>query len=452
MTGLHFLAPVYLVICLLLGGASAAGFAANGLLQLMALPIIYWSLVSRRYAPLATPAKWLVGLLIMLLGLFAVQLVPLPPAIWTALPGREPIASGFALLGLEFPWLPVSLQPENSIASLLWLLPAVAILLAILRLGGFRASWLAWALVGTTVSAVAIGATQVAGGQRAATYFYAITNRGAAVGFFSNANHMATLLLAAIPFLAALAASALRKSDKGRRKTASGVLLLIGSAALVFLVGLAINGSLAGLGLAIPTVGASLLILRRSKPLPRWALPVIVLASLASVAAVFTAPLGNNLIGEQAQNAESRQTSFAKTLDAAAAYFPAGSGIGTFQAVYRTQEDPMTISTTFMNHAHSDVLEILLEAGLPGALLMIGLLIWWASRVRAIWRSEELDLFARAATIATGAIIAHSVVDYPLRTAAISVVFAVCLALMSSPRPKARRSDDASSNRHLSAD
>jgi hypothetical protein len=87
-------------------------------------------------------------------------------------------------------------------------------------------------------------------------------------------------------------------------------------------------------------------------------------------------------------------------------------------------------------------------------LLLALFLLWWMRRTVLIWRAEEPDPFARAATIASAAIMAHSLVDYPLRTAAISVLFAVCCALMAEARPLVyQRSRDGSRGaRHLSAD
>jgi O-antigen ligase len=108
-----------------------------------------------------------------------------------------------------------------------------------------------------------------------------------------------------------------------------------------------------------------------------------------------------------------------------------------------------------VNHAHSDVVEIVLETGVPGLLLILGFLLWWSRRAFSIWMLDERpDPFARAAVIASAAVIAHSFVDYPLRTAAISSVFAVCLALMAQPRSiskKARRSEEGEPIRHLQA-
>jgi hypothetical protein len=82
-------------------------------------------------------------------------------------------------------------------------------------------------------------------------------------------------------------------------------------------------------------------------------------------------------------------------------------------------------------------------------------LLWWVRRLLAIWWTEKPDHLARAASIATAAIIAHSIVDYPLRTAAIGALFAACCALMAEPRPRAQRNaepEPANKARHLSAD
>jgi O-antigen ligase len=111
-----------------------------------------------------------------------------------------------------------------------------------------------------------------------------------------------------------------------------------------------------------------------------------------------------------------------------------------------------------MNHVHGDYIELALETGLPGIVLILLFLLWWGRRTVAIWRAVEPDHFARAATIASAAILAHSLVDYPLRTAAISAVFALCCALMAEARAKTRRSrrrseeEEKPAARHLSAD
>ena len=443
----HTVAPAFLTLCLLLGGASAAGLVANLLLQLLALPLIGWALWTLRFDPPAGPVRALLLLLLGLIALCLIQLVPLPPSVWTLLPGREPVARGFALLGLPLPWLPLSLAPDRSLASLLWLLPAFATLLAVVALGAFRARWLAWTVVAVTALAVAFGALQLVGG---GMYLYSVTNRGAAVGFFANANHHATLLLVSIPFIAGLQAHAARRTRS--RRDASAVAVLTGAAFVVVAVGLLTNLSLAGIGLCVPVALASFLFIRRRGMTVRpWLLGMAAALSLSAVAVIVWGPFGNNLIGEQRENADlSRRTSFARTLDAAGEYMPFGSGVGSFLSVYRTQEPPESVTRTYMNHAHSDWLEVLLETGLPGVLLAALFLLWWSRRVLAIWRADEIDYLGRAAAIASATIMVHSIVDYPLRTAALSALFAACLGLMAGVRPYTPRARQPHGARHRS--
>lgn len=447
----HAVTPAYLLFCLLLGGASAAGFIANLFLQVAALPLIgwgLWQLAQTRPAPQTRAPLAMLGLLV---ALAVLQLVPLPPAIWTLLPGRGPVVTGYGLLGVPLPWLPLTLAPQGALASLLWLLPAFAVFLTVVVLGAFRGRWIAGVIVGVTLASVALGALQVIGGRSGGAYLYHTTNIGVAVGFFANGNHNATLLLVCIPFLAALQATLVKRSRSPR--SASAIRLLSGAGYAVILVGLLINASLAGIGLAVPVSLISWLSFGRQRPALRRALAIVTaLGSVATLVVIVVGPFGNNLFGQQQHNVElTRQTSFALTLRAADRYFPVGSGVGSFQPVYHTQEPLASVTTTYMNHAHSDWIELLLETGLTGIALAALFVAWWAWRARAIWNLDEPDHFARAAAIGIGAMLVHSIVDYPLRTAALSALFAACVGLMAGVRPYVRVSRRRQeSARHLS--
>ncbi|WP_010185636.1 O-antigen ligase family protein [Sphingomonas sp. PAMC 26605] len=443
----HALAPAYLLACLLLGGASAAGFLANLALQLAALPLIGWALWRLSVGGVPRQFRAPLGLLAALVAVMLLQLVPLPPAIWTMLPGRGPVVQGYRLLDLPLPWLPLTLTPSGALSDLLWLLPAFAAFLTVTVVGAFRGRSIAAVIVGVTLVSVALGAMQVVGGR--SVYFYDVTNVGVAVGFFANGNHNATLMLTCIPFLAALQATLLRASRS--RRSVSALHLLVAAAYCVIAVGLVINASLAGIGLGVPVALTTWLTFGRQRPaVRRLLLAVTIAGTLATLVLIATGPFGNNLFGRQTQNvALSRQTSFALTARAASQYLPVGSGSGSFQSVYRTQEPLSSVTTTFMNHAHSDWLELLLETGLVGSVLAALFVAWWSARVRANWRVDLPDPFAQAAAIASAAILLHSIVDYPLRTAAISAMFAMCLALLAGARPYLRPSRSAASARHL---
>ncbi|HEY0117094.1 MAG TPA: O-antigen ligase family protein [Allosphingosinicella sp.] len=446
--------PLLLALCILFGGASAEGDAPALILQLGAIMILFWALLVRPQT-LQPSARRLQWFMLAMLAVLLVQLVPLPPGIWQALPGRERIAQGYQVLGLPLPWLPLSLASHETTLRLLWILPPLALCLAIVRLGAYRASAIAWVIVGMAGLSTLIGALQVAGGLDSGWYLYRVTNRGTAVGLFANRNHMATLLLCAIPFLAALAVRS-RGSARSYKKSA-GTMVLLGTLGLLMLFGLAINTSLAGLGLAVPVTGASLLLLwTRQRRVPIWAPIAGALLTAVAVAAVFLAPLGNNLTSQgAADESQSRYHSIGITVEAGNDYFPVGSGVGTFVDIYRLYEEAGRVDPVYMNHAHSDFAEIYLETGVPGLLVLIAFLIWWGGRAIQVWRAgERSNPFTRAATIATGAIIAHSLVDYPLRTTAIAAIFAVGLALMTEARSTAAttsRSKGAGDVRHLTA-
>ena len=453
MTWSRAIVPAYLLLCLLLGGASAAGFEGNLLLQLLGVALLAVAFAREPHGPMDLARRQLVALLIAMLAMIAVQLVPLPPALWTALPGRDAVAHSFQALDITLPWLPMSLSPHNSLASGLWLIPAIAVLVAMVRLEQTRGIWLAWSLAGFSFVSIGLAAVQAASGEGSPAYLYEITNWGVGVGFFANANHQASLLLMTIPFLAALYLSVLRRLSPSK---ASAAAIMLGGAVLVVFVGLAVNRSLAGIGLSIPVLAASVaMVVAPRRRLWPWSGILLVLLTLGSVALVFSEPFGNNLTSSESRRSDSRLTSYSLTLPAARDYLPVGSGIGSFQEVYRSRENPAHVDSFYMNHAHSDLIELTLETGVPGLLVLLLFLMWWTKRAVSIWRGEDPAPFAQAATIASAAVLAHSLVDYPLRTAALSALFAACCALMVEQRPRGRRrrrNSEAAAARHLAVD
>ena len=248
--------PSFLMLCIFLGG-STRGHWANMVLQLVAIALIAWAALIRRPAHMPKTGYMLILLTGLMLALILLQLVPLPPPVWTSLPGRDFVANGYALLGQPLPSLPVSLAPYQTISSALWLLPPLAVIAGILRLGAFRPSWLAGSLAIATFAAVLVGTLQVASGNPYSSpwYFYKFTNFGLATGFFANSNHMATLLVVTIPFLVALFGPRSIQA-KSAQVSASKSAILAGGL-LVILLGLGLNGSLAGMGLGVPVVAAS---------------------------------------------------------------------------------------------------------------------------------------------------------------------------------------------------
>ena len=438
-------APFYLLACLILGG-SAQGIWQNMVLQLAGLAIIAWAFVAPSAEALTSSARRLLLLVTIGIVVVVVQCVPLPSAIW-AHGIRSRVADGFAILGRPLPWLPISLTPYESFSALLCLIPPLALFCAMARLKAYRPEWLAAALLAGTLCGILVGALQVAAPD-SPWYLYPETNRGFAVGFFANADHMASLLVISLPFVAALASS--RRSRPTHRHSA--VLIILAAAAVLLVAGILLNGSLAGYTLAVPVIAASLLIvLPASKRLHTIAPLVGALCAIAAIGALATSPIGGTRIGQHASSSvQSRKQILARTAEAIADYMPLGSGLGSFPRVYRTYESPDSVTDEYVIHAHNGYAEFVLELGVAGIILILLFLAWWISSVLAVWRRGGANPFAFAASIASAALLLHSLVDFPLRTAALSVCFAMCLALLGErPWRNSTDSGDLRPTRHM---
>jgi len=209
----------------------------------------------------------------------------------------------------------------------------------------------------------------------------------------------------------------------------------------VLIIGIILNGSLAGYGLAIPAILASILIV--APPSRNLRLSVVTVAALAALIAVVglaSTSISSSRLGQEASGSvQSRQTILRTTTKAIADTMPLGSGLGSFLRVYRLYESPDQVTPEYVVHAHNDYAELVLELGLAGALLILGFFAWWVATARAGWRTGGGGPYARAASIASAVILVHSLVDFPLRTAAISAGFAMCLALLIDRRPAVRK-------------
>lgn len=445
-------APAYLFLCLTLGG-SAQGIWFNALLQLLAIAIIAWAATASGEEGLGIHGRRLLAVCAAGLLIILIELIPLPPSVWTIFPGREIVQDGYALIGQPLPWMALTLAPDDTLTTVLRLLPPAAVLAAMLRLDAYRRSWLAWALIGGTGAGVILGALQVTsvGAAGSPWYLYPISNFGAAVGFFANGNHMALLLVASIPFIFALIAVGRRGRGERALQRRSAMFTLAGGMLVVVILGLILNKSLAGFALGVPVIAASIGLLLPPRQQRRWLFaPALLL--LVAVGSIFLMPASTRLQSLGASTSvESRRAVAMTGWVVAKEYMPLGSGLGSFERVYRLHEDPGPVDATYVNHAHNDYLELAIEAGLPGLIWVALFLAWWGSAARFRWSESIEDPFAKAGTIASAAILAHSLVDFPLRTSALAAVFAASIGLMahSVVRPRGKTESDIRPSRHL---
>lgn len=440
-------APLYLLACLLLGG-SAQGVWQNALLQICGLAIILWAAAwppSDALPRSARPLLWiaLAGIIVVIL-----QSIPLPSSIW-AQGVRAPIADGYRALGQTLPALPLSLTPYKSLSSLLGLIPPLAMFCAIARLRACRTSWLAVALIAGTIAGILLGVLQISAARTNPRWYpYPDTNIGAAVGFFANANHMAMLLLVCFPFAAAVGRDGMQRG----LQRASALLAGLGGLALLLVIGIALNGALAAFALVGPVVLASSLILLQPSTVLKRVVAFLIIAWVAGgLLLLSNTSIGATKAGSDIQESVGTRGEILHTTSKAIAdFFPAGSGLGSFRQVYRTYESPDAVTPEYVIHAHNDYAELVLELGAAGLVLIIVFLAWWASAIWGVWRRSEGGPYALAAAVASAVLLAHSLVEFPLRTASLSVIFALCMALLADRRRShAPQSTDLRSTRHI---
>jgi O-antigen ligase len=422
-------AAILLALSFVFGGASREHALRLAVVELAALPLLVLAAGRLIRSGLWREHRFALALLGGLAAIPLVQLIPLPPAVWTGLPGRAEMVLALQLAGVQPAWAPLSVTPDLTWQGFLALLPPAAMFLAVLsapqtltaRMVGF---YMAAAVVG-----ILLGTAQLAsGGER--LYPWTTTSAGSVTGFFANRNHLATMLLATLPFAAVFGAAVLRRRHDSRLPLWFAALFM----GLV-VIGLAAIRSRAGVIMFGPAAIASLLAawIAAGRGRPNPALLALAGGLAAAVGAVAIMALPPILARFDVQSApEGRFEGWPIVAEASQTYLPLGSGVGSFDAVFRSVEPLEQLDPTFFNHAHNEYLETWLEAGWLGAALIIAFLVWYFRRLWAAWAagpSRERDL-QRAASISLLVMLAHSGVDYPLRTATLAVLFALSAAIL----------------------
>lgn len=399
------------------------------------------------------------GLMIFVLAmvlLVALYLVPLPPAIWTAMPGRDIIESVYAEAGMPLPWLPASIAQARTWNALFALAAPIAALVLALSLqpGGQKAT--ARFILAIGLVSGLIGLMQAIGPSSGLLYFYRITNNGEAVGLFANRNHQAAFLACLFPLLAAYLTL-----QRGMPESLSFQRILTVAAGLFLIPLLLVTGSRSGLvlgALGLVTafwvyqapieVGRSGAVKQTDRGRRFVWLAGSILFIVAMTLVASRAKSVQRLV-ESDPAADLRFDALPVIWNASWDYFPFGSGIGTFVEVYKIAEPYRLLSPAYLNHAHNELLELLLTAGLPGILLLIaavlmgGLAAWKLLRKGGgptDRRSVEMVL-GRTGMAICFLLALSSVADYPLRVPSLAMFFGVgvswiSIALRSAPRPE----------------
>lgn len=381
---------------------------------------------------------------LMLLALL--QLLPLPAAIWTDLPGREVVTEAGVLVGMDELQRPLSLDPNRTWNTFF----ALFVSLAAIGLAAIQAP--AWRrliipmLVGVALLSAIVGFLQAITGNN--LQFYSVSHRGFPTGLFANKNHQSVMLLWLMIGGCWLAAMA----DPRRLSPKSAMFGALATILVLFPL-LILTGSRAGLMLALPALllcGWLLLrapaareILRRASGGTRVivaAVGVLMIAAILFVLGVVASSdrqssLSRLFQGNAAGDLRWQYLSIFQQM--ALDFLPFGSGFGSFESTFNIYEPADMLTAHYMNQAHNDAIQLVIEGGLPAVAILVAALAWFTLRIWRMWRSS-LPEHGRLALFLGGSIalwLAASLVDYPLRTPLASLLIATLtaqLAMLSS--------------------
>lgn len=408
----------------LTGGTSRYDSLSQVLVRTAAvLAMIGWALLPRRSQP--APPKLPFVFLALVAAAILVQLVPLPPSLWTAAAGRDFYAGIAPAAGLPQPWRPLNLSPERGWGSLFSLLVPLATLVGLSMLSERRRLSLVLPLIVLILVSAVLGLAQLSTGQNSALRWYAYSSDRFAAGLFANRNHQAVLLSFALPLLAIWA---LERRDDPRHNPRHRAVMALGVGMFVLLM-IPTTGSRAGfvvviaalLGAVALSASPTMRALRRM-PRRRRRLTYGAAASALAVFAVVAWLFGRNDAFHRIRGLDVAEDLRARVLptllEMTRTFFPVGSGVGSLEPVYRRFEPFEQLSTSYLNMAHNDLLQVVLEAGALGAALLGAFVVWWLVRAIAVWRATPSSAVraGRAGSIMIALLLAASAVDYPVRT------------------------------------
>lgn len=358
----------------------------------------------------------LVALVTAPLWVGLLQLLPLPTSVWAELPGRAEWTSWMPAAGVadHDAWHPLSLVPDATWSSVLAGLPlaacfALALTLSARQLRGFARLWIALATVQAVLGLLQLGPLP---GLRFDSLF------GGAIGTFANNNHFASFIVMTLPLVVMELRRALYEAGNRRQQRSAALWGLLLFVLLSAWLASGSRGAMASGALVLAATWLLLPVSHESK-ITRWQTVGFVAALLLALAAVGLDGVGRffgeRLVADASVRSLVREATWQATLD----FWPVGSGLGSFGAVF-VHYQPATIAE-FVPHAHSDYVQLLMELGVLALPLAAAALYVGVRRIRVLWaaaRNSTLDDEGRrlaACGLGLLALLLHAWVDFNLR-------------------------------------
>ena len=131
-------------------------------------------------------------------------------------------------------------------------------------------------------------------------------------------------------------------------------------------------------------------------------------------------------LAETSLESEERASVYSLTLQAIGDSPLLGTGLGTFEQVFRMYRDENVLHV--FDKAHNTYLELALELGLPAALLLLASVVALFARCIVGVRTRRRDsIYSCIGIAATVAVATHSLVDFSLQIPAVAATYALLM-------------------------
>jgi O-antigen ligase len=366
------------------------------------------------------------------------QLVPLPADVWANLPGHAFYVQSLEIAGNAWPaWRPASIHANATEYAWLAMLPCLAIFLVVQELTRRQVRVSVLALIAVAVIQALLGILQVGAGPASVFYFGNELGGTTSVGTYVNRNHFAGFLSLVLPI--AVAAWALemlpprsRMNDPAHvhaRTEDSRLALRIAWSfvILLLLVALILTRSRAGvsIGLSGFAMASMAMILTRTSTVTKTVFCGVGVLSLLLAAFVGLTPSIDPFQPQELSQAWTGRSEIVRaSLVGARAFFPIGSGLGTYADVFSAFQAPNL--SGYINHAHNDYVEALFEIGVPGAVAIGLFLFTYVQRFMTLLHGPDhqtLTYFQVGAGIGMLSMLVHGLFDFNFHIPANALYF-----------------------------
>ena len=426
-----WLTLLLLTLTFLMGGSSRSDVASLMVLRPAAFLIGAAGLLTLRREHV-TAYRWLFIAVGVMLVWLALQIVPLGPSLFAALPGRGLITGLDGIAKINGAWRPMSLVPDMTSDALWACVVPFAALVLLVQLDSDEHRYLLIVLLVFGALSASLGLVQIFGDPAGPLVLYdRAKGQGDAAGFFANKNHQAVFLSTLIPMLGAM--KEIRRVRVKKKERAKTERVLINVALLAIIPMLLIANSRAGLLTGVLGFLSLPIVFRRRAKSERHS--PYMLGGMVAGAAILSALsiwAGRALAWDRLIKVNPVDDLRYKILPSVRAmileYLPLGSGTATFEKLYITHEPDQLLSPIVMNQVHDDWLDALLTSGGIGVLVIAMLLGIWLFNGLSIMKSDSLRTriyLARAAWVASLLFAVGSLSDYPARTPIVECVLVI---------------------------